>query len=106
MKIKPNSRTLLLSGALGAALLTWAAGGAAQEAPLGVGPDPQLPEPDKSLIPTVHIAPAERWPKGVMPSAPAGFHVTALATGLDHPRWVYTLPNGDVLVAESNRPPS
>ena len=70
----------------------------------GVGPAPQLPAPEKRLIPTVHIAPAQGWPQGAMPLAPAGFKVTALATGLAHPRWVYTLPNGDVLVAESNKP--
>jgi glucose/arabinose dehydrogenase len=67
---------------------------------------PQLPPPDKNgLIPTVNIAPAKGWPQDVLPRAPAGFKVTALAQGLDHPRWVYVLPNGDVLVAESNKPP-
>ncbi|HSI54400.1 MAG: sorbosone dehydrogenase family protein [Ramlibacter sp.] len=71
----------------------------------GVGPNPQLPAPEKSLIPTVKIAPAQGWPQGMRPTAPAGFRVTALAGGLDHPRWVYVLPNGDVLVAESNAPP-
>ncbi|MGV3572534.1 MAG: DUF7133 domain-containing protein, partial [Ramlibacter sp.] len=76
----------------------------AQGANPGVGPDPQLPPPAKRLLPTVNIAPAEGWPQGTMPQAPAGFKVTALATGLEHPRWVYTLPNGDVLVAESNAP--
>ncbi|MBH1963410.1 MAG: sorbosone dehydrogenase family protein [Comamonadaceae bacterium] len=82
------------------------AGAGAQTATLpGVGPTPTLPPPDTNLlIPTVNIAPAEPWPKGAMPVATAGFKVTALATGLDHPRWVYTLPNGDVLVAESNKP--
>jgi glucose/arabinose dehydrogenase len=75
--------------------------------PVGVGPNPQLPPPhEDGFIPRVNIAPAEGWPKGAMPTAPAGFRVTALATGLDHPRNVYTLPNGDVLVAESNRPPA
>jgi glucose/arabinose dehydrogenase len=64
-----------------------------------------LPAPNKKMLPTVNIAPAEGWPQGAMPTAPAGFKVTALATGLEHPRWVYTLPNGDVLVAESNKPP-
>jgi glucose/arabinose dehydrogenase len=78
----------------------------AQTPPPGVGPDPVLPPPQPSrLVPTVNIAPAQGWPEGSMPRAPAGFKVTALATGLDHPRWVYTLPNGDVLVAESNKPP-
>ena len=78
----------------------------AQQGPgVGVGPSPRLPAPQKDgLIPTVNIAPAKGWPQGALPQAPAGFKVTALATGLDHPRWVYTLPNGDVLVAESNKP--
>ncbi|MDO9359705.1 MAG: sorbosone dehydrogenase family protein [Polaromonas sp.] len=69
------------------------------------GASPTLPEPVKSLIPTLKIAPAKGWPEGVMPQPPAGTTVTALASGLDHPRWVYVLPNGDVLVAESNKPP-
>lgn len=73
--------------------------------PPGTGPSPQLPQPEGGkLVPTVNIAPAQGWPQGTMPRAPAGFKVTALATGLAHPRWVYTLPNGDVLVAESNKP--
>jgi glucose/arabinose dehydrogenase len=91
-----------LAGALLAASL---AGAFAQSAAPGVGPNPQLPAPNKKMLPTVNIAPAEGWPQGAMPTAPAGFKVTALATGLEHPRWVYTLPNGDVLVAESNKPP-
>jgi glucose/arabinose dehydrogenase len=71
----------------------------------GMGPNPILPQPKTSLIPTVNIAPAKGWPEGVMPTPMAGLTVTALAAGLDHPRWVYVLPNGDVLVAESNAPP-
>jgi glucose/arabinose dehydrogenase len=70
-----------------------------------MGATPTLPAPVKSLIPTVLIAEAIGWPAGVMPTAAAGLRVTALASGLDHPRWVYVLPNGDVLVAESNKPP-
>ena len=70
-----------------------------------IGPNPQLAKPNKQTIPTVHIAPAKGWPDGARPIAAAGLSVTALATGLDHPRWVYVLPNGDVLVAESNAPP-
>jgi glucose/arabinose dehydrogenase len=77
----------------------------AQTAPPGVGPNPVLvPQKSDGLVPTVNIAPAMPWPEGAMPRAPAGFRVTALARGLAHPRWVYTLPNGDVLVAESNQP--
>ncbi|HRD28701.1 MAG TPA: sorbosone dehydrogenase family protein, partial [Caulobacter sp.] len=45
------------------------------------------------------------WPAGGAPSAPAGFTVTRYAEGLAHPRWLYVLPNGDVLVVESNSPP-
>ena len=71
----------------------------------GMGATPTLPEPVKRLIPTVKIAQAIGWPEGVMPTPMAGLNVTALAAGLDHPRWVYVLPNGDVLVAESNSPP-
>ena len=71
----------------------------------GIGATPTLPAPKSSLIPTVKIAPATGWPEGLAPSAMAGLGVTALAKGLDHPRWVYVLPNGDVLVAESNKPP-
>ena len=71
----------------------------------GMGATPTLPQPINSLIPTVNIAPAKGWPDGMMPTAMAGLAVTALTTGLDHPRWLYVLPNGDVLVAESNAPP-
>jgi glucose/arabinose dehydrogenase len=71
----------------------------------GVGPSPQLPEATESLIPTLKVSKAVGWPGDAQPTAPEGFAVTALAENLDHPRWVYTLPNGDVLVAESNHPP-
>ena len=96
------------AGALGLALLgsLAACGDTATLAPTaGMGATPTLPAPKSSLIPTVKIAPAAGWPEGVMPTAMAGLAVTALAKGLDHPRWVYVLPNGDVLVAESNKPP-
>ncbi|MDR5783727.1 sorbosone dehydrogenase family protein [Caballeronia sp. LZ065] len=70
----------------------------------GFGPDPELPAPHKSLMPTVNIAPAKPWQAGEKPEAAQGFQVTAFASQLDHPRWLATLPNGDVLVAESNAP--
>ncbi|HEU0306483.1 MAG TPA: sorbosone dehydrogenase family protein [Lysobacter sp.] len=70
------------------------------------GPAPVLPEPNPSLIPTVKVATAIGWPAGVTPTPAAGFQVNAFATGLVHPRWLYVLPNGDVLVAETNRPPT
>ena len=71
----------------------------------GMGATPTLPQPQSGLIPTVKIAPAIGWPAGTIPTVMAGLSVTPLARDLDHPRWVYVLPNGDVLVAESNAPP-
>ena len=71
----------------------------------GMGATPTLPPPTSSLIPTVNIAPATGWPVGLAPTPMAGLAVNALATGLEHPRWLYVLPNGDVLVAETNAPP-
>lgn len=70
----------------------------------GVGPSPRLPEPQRRLLPTVDIAPAERWPAGQAPTPAAGLEVVRFADGLQHPRWLHVLPNGDVLVAESNAP--
>ena len=68
------------------------------------GPDPTLPAPDRRLIPTVHTAAAKGWAAGETPKPAAGMRVNPFATGLDHPRWIYVLPNGDVLVAETNAP--
>jgi hypothetical protein len=70
----------------------------------GMGASPTLPAPVTRLIPTVNIAPAKGWPEGVKPVPMAGLAVTAMAANLDHPRWLAVLPNGDVLVAESNAP--
>ncbi len=78
---------------------------AASEPDRGFGPNPVLPEPSSSLVPTVNIAPAKSWPDGEKPVAAEGFSVSAYATGLEHPRWLYVLPNGDVLVSETNAPP-
>jgi glucose/arabinose dehydrogenase len=69
------------------------------------GPSPTLPAPEKSWIPTINIATAAGWPDGGKPKTASGIAVNAFATGLDHPRTVHVLPNGDVLVAESNAPP-
>lgn len=71
----------------------------------GYGPNPALPQPNKTLIPTVNVATAVGWPENGRPSPAAGLVVHAFARGLDHPRWLYVLPNGDVLVAETNAPP-
>ena len=69
------------------------------------GPRPQLTAPRTQTIPTVKIAEVVGWRNGAMPTPAAGLKVQPFATGLDHPRWLYRLPNGDVLVAESNSPP-
>ena len=86
--------------------LTLAAAAAnAQSPPVGFGPDPALPKPESSLLPTVNIATAKGWSLGQAPTAASGLAVAAFATELDHPRWIYVLPNGDVLVAETNSQP-
>lgn len=69
------------------------------------GSDPKLPPPDPRILPTVNQARAEPWKQGEMPTAAHGYAVSLFADGLDHPRWLHVLPNGDVLVAESNKPP-
>ncbi len=98
-----------LAGAIcvGAAGLTLAACGdmARLDVAAGTGPRPSLPAPAPTLIPTVNIAPAIGWPPGVRPLPAKGTQVWPFAAGLDHPRWLYVLPNGDVLVAETNAPP-
>jgi len=70
----------------------------------GVGPNPQLPPPHETLITTINVAPAKGWPEGRAPVPAPGLRVAAFAAGLDHPRWLCVLPNGDVLVAETNAP--
>ncbi len=71
----------------------------------GTGPTPKLPPPNKTLLPTVNIAPAVGWPEGAKPVAAPGTQVAVFARELHHPRWLYVLPNGDVLVAETDAPP-
>jgi glucose/arabinose dehydrogenase len=87
---------------------TFSAVGCASSARLpvsaGTGPHPEIPAPNKALIPLVHVVTAEGWGKSGKPVAAAGMAVAAFARDLDHPRWLYVLPNGDVLVAETNAP--
>jgi glucose/arabinose dehydrogenase len=70
----------------------------------GTGADPRLPAPTRTPLPTVNIARATGWGEGETPVAAAGFAVSVYADRLDHPRWLHRLPNGDVLVAETNKP--
>ncbi len=70
-----------------------------------LGPNPTLPAPEHRMLPTMNVATATPWLLGQQPTPATGLQVTRFAGGLDHPRWLYVLPNGDVLVAESNAPP-
>jgi glucose/arabinose dehydrogenase len=99
--MKKTARLTCLSfvlSAIGSAAL-------AQNYGAGFGPNPVLPPPETSLIPTINVAKADGWPSGGKPVPAAGLAVSAYASGLAHPRWLYVLPNGDVLVAETNKPP-
>lgn len=95
-------------GALAAAALAATLGACSDQArlPAGadMGPNPTLVEPREQRFPTVHIAPAAPWPANTRPVPADGLVVEPFATGLAHPRWLHVLPNGDVLVAETNAP--
>lgn len=69
-----------------------------------IGPDPQLPEPNQYLFPPMRLAKVVGWKDGEKPAVAQGLKIEPLATGLQHPRSLYTLPNGDVLVVESRSP--
>lgn len=90
---------------LAAACSTTLAHAQAPAMPVGFGPQPALPAPDKQFIPTVNVAPVQRWTAAQRPVVAPGLAIQAYARDLDHPRWLYVLPNGDVLVAETNAPP-
>src|SRR6185295_593275 len=99
---KPTRQCVMVLGALSAA-----ACGAAARVPIsdGTGPHPVLPPPEHSLVPTINVVSAKGWSEGRGPVAAEGTSADAFARGLAHPRWLYVLPNGDVLVAETNAPP-
>jgi glucose/arabinose dehydrogenase len=69
------------------------------------GRDPKITDPRQQIFPTIKVADVARWHGNAKPTAAAGLAVNAFADKLDHPRWLYELPNGDVLVAETNSPP-
>jgi glucose/arabinose dehydrogenase len=96
---------LVLLAAAAAILLSGCGERAKLDVADGFGPDPKLPPPAKTMLPTVNIAEATGWPEGRMPTPVQGLAVQPFARGLDHPRWLLVLPNGDVLVAETNKPP-
>ena len=70
------------------------------------GAQPKLPQPEESMLPVLNWARAGSWPEGAAPTAAQGLSVKAFARGLKHPRWLYVLPNGDVLVAEAASEPA
>ena len=84
----------------------WASHDGSAKLPLSqsFGPNPVLPPPDESFIPVLNVDHATSWAAGEKPVAADGMNVAAFAHDLDHPRWLYVLPNGDVLVAETNAP--
>jgi glucose/arabinose dehydrogenase len=90
--------------AIAALALAACSGGPSLPIEEGYGANPTLPAPRRQTLPLVNIAPAEGWAEGEQPTPAQGLSVNAFATGLDHPRWLYVLPNGDVLVAETNAP--
>ena len=99
------TRPTLLAASVLVLTLAACGGNEALDPSAGFGPDPTLPPPERSLFPRVNIAEAVGWSEGRTPVVARGFRVQAFASGLDHPRWLYRLPNGDILVAESNSPP-
>jgi glucose/arabinose dehydrogenase len=70
----------------------------------GMGSSPKLPPPEKTIIPVMGVAPAVGWKADETPVAALGLTANRFADSLSHPRWLYVLPNGDVLVAETNGP--
>ncbi|MGR6329920.1 PQQ-dependent sugar dehydrogenase [Sphingomonas sp. XXL09] len=105
--MKHTLRLLGIIAAIGIAVIAWLAWPDTARVPFErvTGKTPQITDPRDQTIPTVKVADAIGWQNGKTPVAAPGLAVKAFATGLDHPRWLYRLPNGDVLVAESNSPP-
>jgi len=96
-----NMKPLLLS-TLSALVMSACGESAKHDISTGMGAQPTLPKPVKTLIPTVHVAAVVGWNNANKPNAAPGLKVSAFAAGLEHPRWLYELPNGDILVAETN----
>ena len=94
--------------ALGTGLFALAGcgGSGKMDAMTQVGPNPPLPVQNQYLVPPMHVAPVDKWQGGAMPTVAPGLKIAALATGFSHPRSLYVLPNGDVLVVESSGPPA
>jgi glucose/arabinose dehydrogenase len=96
--------TIRLALVAGALMLSGCGDHAKLAVAQGMGPAPELPAPVRTILPTIKIAEASPWLAGESPMAAPGLKVASFAQGLDHPRWLAVLPNGDVLVAETNAP--
>ena len=96
---------LALLATAGASMASYPARGEDKFDPMSqVGPDPVLPEPQQYLFPPMKIAKVVGWKEGETPTVGPGLKIEALAKNLQHPRSLYVLPNGDVLVVESKSP--
>jgi glucose/arabinose dehydrogenase len=100
----PTSFKYTLPLAAGLALLLAGCDSANLPEEASQGGNPAIPEPGNAVVPTVNVAEAVHWSADETPRAGKGLEVKAFARDLQHPRWLYVLPNGDVLVAESNAP--
>jgi glucose/arabinose dehydrogenase len=98
----------LLRVGLGAVVMSTVACGVASHAAAPTaneyGPSAELVAPTKRILPTIRIAKAKGWSDAAKPQGAEGTTVTLFAGELQHPRWLYVLPNGDVLVAEAEAP--
>jgi len=98
---------LLVLAVIGGAALWWLTRGVPAQYSLEdtTGTEPLLAEPDPQTIPTVEVAEPIGWAEGEAPEAAEGLAVSRFAEGLDHPRIIYTMPGGDVLVTLTKAPP-
>jgi glucose/arabinose dehydrogenase len=104
MQLEPKKSAVLIAGAIAALLLSACDHGDPARQAAQYGNAPQLPAPKNYLLPPMKVAGASAWKQGEAPQAMAPLKISALATGLQHPRFVYSLPNGDILIVEGNGP--
>ena len=95
---------LRTSSALATLLMATACGQKIADPSTQYGANPELPAPHQYLVPPMQVPPSAGWRNGETPQVPPGLQIRAFATGFEHPRTVYVLPNGDVLVVETNGP--
>jgi glucose/arabinose dehydrogenase len=106
MRFDPTNVTrIALVGALTAGLgLAGCSRETAPDPKTQIGARPDLPALQQYLVPPMHVASVVGWKQGEKPKVPDDLQINALATGLQHPRSLFVLPNGDILVVESKAP--